>query len=84
MIRITPTMLLVSDATKLPALYGRHANKSQHYITGSFGETESVFNMQDHRQHAHFRKVAAGPCELATLARARAPETGLTVATRLL
>lgn len=66
MIRITPTMLLVSDATKLPALYNRQANKSQHYITGSFGETESVFNMQDYKQHAHFRKVAAGPCKSAT------------------
>lgn len=61
--RITPTMLLVSDATKLPDIYGRHADKSKHYITGSFGKTESLFNMQDSKQHAHFRKIAAGPCE---------------------
>lgn len=54
-------MLLVSDATKLPEIYHRQANKSMHYITGSFGETESLFNMRDWRQHAHFRKVAAGP-----------------------
>jgi cytochrome P450 len=60
-IRITPTMLLVSDATKLPEIYQRQANKSKHYITGSFGKTESLFNMQDWRQHAHFRKIAAGP-----------------------
>ncbi|KAF2458809.1 flavonoid 3',5'-hydroxylase [Lineolata rhizophorae] len=60
-LRITPTLLLVSDATKLPEIYNRQANKSKHYITGSFGETESLFNMQDWKQHAHFRKVAAGP-----------------------
>lgn len=62
-IRITPTMLLVSDATKLPDIYSRQANKSKHYITGSFGKTESLFNMQDYKQHARFRKVAAGICE---------------------
>lgn len=56
-------MLLVSDATKLPDVYGRRADKSRHYITGSFGKAESLFNMQDHRQHAYFRKIAAGPCE---------------------
>lgn len=56
-------MLLISDATKLPDIYSRQANKSQHYITGSFGKTESLFNMQDSKQHAYFRKVAAGPCE---------------------
>ncbi|KAF2816326.1 flavonoid 3',5'-hydroxylase [Mytilinidion resinicola] len=60
-IRITPTLLLCSDATKLPDIYNRQATKSKHYITGSFGETESLFNMQDWKQHAHFRKVAAGP-----------------------
>ncbi|OLN87949.1 Pisatin demethylase 1 [Colletotrichum chlorophyti] len=60
-IRITPTMLLVSDAKKLPEIYHRNANKSQHYITGSFGKTESLFNMQDHAVHARFRKIAAAP-----------------------
>lgn len=62
-IRVTPTMLLVNDATKLPDIYNRQANKSQHYITGSFGKTESLFNMQDSKQHAYFRKIAAGPCK---------------------
>ncbi|KAL2110426.1 hypothetical protein VUR80DRAFT_8124 [Thermomyces stellatus] len=60
-IRITPTMLLVSDATKLPVIYNRNASKSQHYITGSFGKDESLFNMQDAKVHARFRKIAAGP-----------------------
>ena len=54
-------MLLVSDATKLPDVYSRNANKSKYYVTGSFGKTESLFNMQDHRVHAHYRKIAAGP-----------------------
>ena len=54
-------MLLISDATKLPEVYARNANKSKYYVTGSFGKTESLFNMQDHRVHAHYRKIAAGP-----------------------
>lgn len=54
-------MLLVSDATMLPQIYNRNANKSQHYITGSFGKDESLFNMQDAGVHARFRKVAAAP-----------------------
>lgn len=60
-LRITPTLLLVSDAAKLPEVYNRQANKSNHYITGSFGKTESLFNMREHKHHAHFRKIAAGP-----------------------
>ena len=60
-VRVTPTLLVVSDATKLPSIYHRYADKSKHYITGSFGKTESVFNMQDHKQHAYFRKLIAGP-----------------------
>ena len=59
-IRITPTMLLVSDATLLPKIYHRQANKPKHYITGSFGSTESVFNMQERHTHARHRKLIAG------------------------
>ena len=60
-IRITPTMLLVSDATKLPDIYHRQADKSKFYIMGSMGKTESVFNIQDRQQHATARKLVAGP-----------------------
>jgi hypothetical protein len=60
-IRVTPTLLLVSDATKLPEIYHRYADKSHHYVTGSFGTVESLFNMQDSKTHARFRKIAAGP-----------------------
>ena len=60
-IRVTPTMLLVSDATKLPLIYHRAADKSMHYIEGTTGPTESIFNMQSHRSHARFRKIAATP-----------------------
>lgn len=59
--RITPTLLLVSDPTKLPDIYHRNADKTGHYITGSFGETESLFNMRSHKTHAAFRKHLAGP-----------------------
>ena len=69
MVRITPTMLIVSDATKLPVIYNRSAHKSKHYITGSFGETESLFNMQDQKQHAHFRKIAAAPYSFTNIKR---------------
>lgn len=59
--RVTPALLAVNDPIKLPLIYHRQANKSKHYISGSFGKVESVFNMQDWRQHAHFRKFIAGP-----------------------
>ena len=36
-IRVTPTLLLVSDATKLPDIYHRYADKSRHYVAaGSY------------------------------------------------
>ena len=59
--RIAPTMLCVNDASKLPVIYHRQADKSKHYITGSFGKTEMLFNMQDWKQHAYHRKLIAGP-----------------------
>lgn len=60
-IRITPTMLLVSDARKLPEIYNFKSNKSEYYLTGSFGETESLFNMRDHKVHAKLRRQVAAP-----------------------
>ncbi|KAI3317589.1 cytochrome P450 [Xylariaceae sp. AK1471] len=66
-IRITPTMVLVADATKMPDIYSRTANKSEHYITGSFGTAESVFNMQDQKTHFKFRKIAAEPYGLSNV-----------------
>ncbi|PYH89590.1 cytochrome P450 monooxygenase [Aspergillus ellipticus CBS 707.79] len=60
-VRITPTLLLVNDPKKLPEIYHRNADKTAHYITGSFGETESLFNMRAHKAHAGYRKHIAGP-----------------------
>ncbi|KAK8098019.1 flavonoid 3'-5'-hydroxylase [Apiospora kogelbergensis] len=68
-VRITPSLLIVADSTKLPEIYTRNANKSKHYITGSFGETESMFNMQDHKTHSYFRKIAAGPYSFSNIKR---------------
>jgi cytochrome P450 len=59
--RVTPSMLLISDATKLPLIYHRAADKSQYYITGSTGSTEATFNMQSHKVHARLRKIVAAP-----------------------
>jgi hypothetical protein len=60
-------MVLVADATKMPDIYSRTANKSEHYITGSFGTVESVFNMQDQKTHFKFRKIAAEPYGLSNI-----------------
>ncbi|KAF2666532.1 putative cytochrome P450 [Microthyrium microscopicum] len=60
-LRLTPTLLLVSDSAKMPEIYHRQANKTDHYVTGSCGTVEAVFNMKEHKAHARFRKVAAGP-----------------------
>ena len=60
-VRVSPTMLVVSDATLLPTIYNRYVDKSRHYLTGGLGPMESVFNMQKHKQHAHHRKIVAGP-----------------------
>ncbi|KAL4876444.1 cytochrome P450 [Aspergillus karnatakaensis] len=68
-VRITPTLLLVSDPTKLPEIYHRNADKTGHYITGSFGETESLFNMRSHKTHASFRRHAAGPYSFSSVKR---------------
>ena len=59
-VRITPTMLFVSSSSALPTIYRRHANKAKTYITGSFGEPENLFNVQDWKQHAQMRKLIAG------------------------
>ncbi|KAL2864829.1 cytochrome P450 [Aspergillus lucknowensis] len=68
-VRITPSMLLVSDPTKLPEIYHRNADKTGHYITGAFGETESMFNMRSHKTHASFRKHAAAPYSFSNVKR---------------
>ena len=54
-------MLLISDSTRLPDIYHRQADKSKHYISGSLGSMETIFNMQSWQQHAHYRKLIAGP-----------------------
>ncbi|EPE03358.1 cytochrome p450 [Ophiostoma piceae UAMH 11346] len=59
--RISPTLLHVSDATKLPAIYSRHAHKPKHYITSSFGATDSLLHMQMHAEHSKYRKAIVGP-----------------------
>ncbi|KAI5788669.1 cytochrome P450 [Pyronema domesticum] len=60
-IRITPTMLMCSDPKMLPVIYHSHADKADHYVTGSFGKTPSVFNIQPHKVHAAARRKIAQP-----------------------
>ena len=59
-VRVSPTLLVVSDATFLPIIYSRYVDKSNHYVTAGFGAVESVLGMQKHKQHAHHRKIVAG------------------------
>jgi hypothetical protein len=60
-VRLTPTQLIVNDATRIPDIYHRQANKSLFYINGSFGIVESAFNIRDWRTHAYHRKLIAAP-----------------------
>lgn len=62
-------MVSVSDATQLPKIYARQANKSDFYIAGAFGKEETVFNMQDWKQHAKYRKYLAGPYGMGSVRR---------------
>lgn len=60
-IRVSPTMLLVSDSKKLPEMYNRQADKSDYYITPSFGPVENILVTRDHNKHSQLRKIMAGP-----------------------
>jgi hypothetical protein len=66
-IRVTPTMLLVSDSTKLPEMYNRRADKSEYYITPSFGPVENILVTRDHQSHMQLRKVMAGPYSISNV-----------------
>jgi len=50
-------MLLVNDATKLPVIYSRTADKSKFYLLGVTEKTDSVLQMSDHKVHAYHRKM---------------------------
>ncbi|CAK7207011.1 hypothetical protein SEUCBS139899_009819 [Sporothrix eucalyptigena] len=60
-VRVTPTMLLVQDSMKLPEMYNRQADKSDYYITPSFGPVENILVARDHKKHTQLRKIMAGP-----------------------
>ena len=52
-------MLLVNDFIKLSEIYHCSADKSDHYVTDSFRNTESVLNMKEHKTHVKFQKLIA-------------------------
>jgi hypothetical protein len=58
-------MLLVNDARKLPEIYHRTANKTEHYNLGLFEKVVPVVLMKDHKLHARHRKLIAGPVRVA-------------------
>jgi hypothetical protein len=53
----------VSDATKIPEIYHRQANKSNFYVafSAAYGKEEGVQHKLLHREHVPFRKLVAGP-----------------------
>ncbi len=60
-VRVSPTLLVVNDPTRLPDIYHRQADKSNFYVNGISGKIENVFSTRDWREHAHLRKFIAGP-----------------------
>ncbi|TGO77398.1 hypothetical protein BELL_0110g00210 [Botrytis elliptica] len=66
-LRISPTELLIPSALSLPQIYHRQAVKTKWYVTGALGPGESVFNMQQHSHHAHFRRLIAGPYSMSKM-----------------
>ncbi|KAF7904857.1 uncharacterized protein EAF01_005379 [Botrytis porri] len=58
-LRISPTELLIPSVFSLPQIYYYQAIKTKWYVTGVFGPGESVFNIQQHSHHAHFRRLIA-------------------------
>lgn len=70
-VRITPTLLLVSTASTLPLIYHRTARKTPHYTLFSFGAEGTIFHMRSHAEYTARAKAVAG----IYTARAKMPET---------
>lgn len=58
---------MIPSALHLPQIYHRQAVKTKWYVTGALGPGESVFNMQPHSHHAHFRRLIAGPYSMSKM-----------------
>ncbi|KAF2753440.1 flavonoid 3',5'-hydroxylase [Pseudovirgaria hyperparasitica] len=59
-VRMSPSLLLIRDATMLPEVYHRYANRSPFYLKNMLGKGESILTTRDWRQHAQLRRVAGG------------------------
>ena len=58
-VRISPTMLSISEASMLPLVYHREADKTEHYAAFVKGGPESFFNIADHKAYIKARKVVS-------------------------
>lgn len=74
-VRISPTLLLVSTAKTLPLIYHRTAKKTPHYTLFSFGPEGTIFHMWEHADYAARAKTVAGIYS----ARSRMPKTEATI-----
>lgn len=68
-VRISPTYVMVNDATALPQIYHRQVQKSPQYITGNFGATENIVDTRDWRAHSTLRKAVGGPYSFSNVKR---------------
>ena len=60
-VRLAPNLLSFSDATLLPVVYHRNADKPVFYGSWMFGNTAAMFQSLPHDAHAAKKKLVA-PC----------------------
>jgi hypothetical protein len=60
-IRISPTLLDVSEAHLLPLIYHRDADKTPHDAPMVADAPESLFTLSDHKAHARARRMIGRP-----------------------
>ncbi|KAI1398503.1 cytochrome P450 monooxygenase [Hypoxylon fuscum] len=60
-VRLAPNMLSFSDATLLPRVYHRYADKPAFYDSWMFGKTAAMFQSLKHKDH-YVKKRLVAPC----------------------
>ncbi|OTB02431.1 hypothetical protein M426DRAFT_13577 [Hypoxylon sp. CI-4A] len=66
-IRLAPNMLSFSDATLLPQVYHRYADKPRFYDSWMFGKTAAMFQSLKHEDHYAKKRLVAPCCSMTTM-----------------
>jgi len=66
-VRLGPNLLSFSDATLLPHVYHRSADKPPFYESWMFGKTAAMFQSLKHRDHYAKKRLVAPLCSMASL-----------------